>query len=97
MRGKAAEQIGVVFVSHGSGSWLGVAIRSVARHLPGAEIIVVENGEDKMPRCHGDAVDRLTVARNEGFGAGCNVGAALAGRSHLLFLNPDARLALCRP
>jgi N-acetylglucosaminyl-diphospho-decaprenol L-rhamnosyltransferase len=88
----AAEQISVVFVSHSSGRTLSEAVRSVGHYLPGAEIVVVENGGADAADQFGHGIDQLTVAPNDGFGAGCNLGARLAKRPHLLFLNPDTRL-----
>jgi GT2 family glycosyltransferase len=58
------------------------------------EIIVVDNDSPEGPGpIAEDAGLRLIVSgRNDGFGAGCNLGAAAANGRYLLFLNPDTRL-----
>jgi GT2 family glycosyltransferase len=56
------------------------------------EIIVVDNGSEADDRAllrDLDGASRLIEAPNDGFGAGCNRGAAAAAGTYLLFVNPD--------
>jgi N-acetylglucosaminyl-diphospho-decaprenol L-rhamnosyltransferase len=87
-------RLSVIIVSHESVDVLAKTALSVARALPGAEIVVVENGPSEEAL---DAVRRLNIDVNTvrlhsnlGFGAGCNVGACIARRDFLFLLNPDA-------
>lgn len=81
----------VVTVSYNSAAVLGGLLRSVGD----AECIVVDNGGtdplDAVVAGSGARVVRLD--RNEGFGRGCNAGAALSDRKFLFFVNPDAELS----
>lgn len=60
-----------------------------------AECVVVENGDaESLAGLPGDVKVRvIRPGRNEGFGRGCNAGAAQASSEYLLFLNPDAELS----
>lgn len=82
----------VVTVSYNSGPVLGGMLPSVGRE---AACVVVDNGGaepvDALAAEHGAALVRL--AKNEGFGRGCNAGAALARSEFLFFVNPDVVLA----
>ena len=86
--------LSVVIVSHDSVNVLGTTTQSVARLLPAAEIVVVENGVTEraldLVRLLGIGARTVRVQSNLGFGSGCNVGAATATREFILFLNPDA-------
>ena len=65
-------------------------LKSLKRYAPDAEIILVENGCESKAR--GLAHIVRTSSHNLGFGAGCNLGASSATRSHLCFINDDAVL-----
>lgn len=81
----------VVAVAFNSADVLPAMLASIP---PGVPVVVVDNaGTDAsgdIARAAGARVVRLE--ENQGFGRGCNAGAALAGTEFLLFLNPDAAL-----
>ena len=58
------------------------------------EIIVVDNDSPQGigPLANDPEIRIILSAKNCGFGAGCNIGAAAANGRFLLFLNPDTRL-----
>lgn len=81
----------MVSVSYNSAAVLGDMLASLPS---GAARIVVDNGGSDdtagIAAAHGARLVRLD--RNQGFGRGCNAGAALAGSEFLFFVNPDAAL-----
>jgi N-acetylglucosaminyl-diphospho-decaprenol L-rhamnosyltransferase len=84
--------VSVIIVTYESAHCLS----SVLQTIPAAtEIIVVANASRDasrdLARAHGCRV--VVNASNIGFGPACNIGAKLATRTYLLFLNPDALLA----
>ncbi len=83
--------ISIVVVTHNSQAIVGACIDSVARWLPDAETLVVDNAStDDSPavaRRHGATV--VELPENIGFGRACNVGVHRASNDHVLFLNPD--------
>jgi GT2 family glycosyltransferase len=85
----------VVFVSYNSAKSIGPAIQSVRRHLPDAEIVVVDNGSAD-PTCsivgESESVRLLKGHGNIGFGAGVNLGARSATGDLLIVLNPDTEV-----
>jgi len=86
-------EVAVAIVAFNSAESIGTCVESVVRWLPGAEIVVVDNGSTDGPAAATfGAVRVLAGERNVGFGRACNRAAELAGASHVLFLNPDARL-----
>ena len=88
----------VVIVAADSGPGLTDCIAGVLQSTVAVDVIVVDNasGDGSIAAIAGRwADDRVRIvrnARNLGFGAGCNRGAALARGSFLLFLNPDCEL-----
>jgi GT2 family glycosyltransferase len=82
----------IITVSHNSAGVLGAMLGSVP---PGVEVIVVDNASRDESRDIAHRAGALVVpqAVNLGFGAACNVGAALARGEFLFFLNPDAELS----
>jgi GT2 family glycosyltransferase len=79
--------ISVVIVAYNSEPALGRCLDSLEPE--GAELIVVDNG-DETPELGGrDGVQLLSPGENLGFAAGCNLGAAEASGDVLVFLNPD--------
>lgn len=88
---RAPERVTVVTVSYNSAAVLGEMLASLPS---GAARIVVDNGGSDdtaaVVAAHGARLVRLD--RNQGFGRGCNAGAAVADREFLFFVNPDAVL-----
>src|ERR687895_331753 len=82
-------------VTHESASCVGKCLASLAKHLPSAEVIVVDNASTdasvEVARAAGARV--VELPRNVGFGRGCNAGVEIASGEHLLFVNPDVTLA----
>jgi GT2 family glycosyltransferase len=87
--------LAAVIVTHNSASVLETCCRSVRSLLPSAEIIVVDNAstDDTQHLCRRlDGVRLIANSVNVGYGRACNQGAEAAGRSHVLFLNPDVEI-----
>lgn len=87
--------ISVVVVTHNSQACIGRCIDAVARWLPDAERIVIDNASTDDSRVvasrHGATV--VELPENVGFGRACNVGVSHARADHVLFLNPDVTIA----
>jgi len=83
--------ISVVVITHNSESCVDTCIDAIERWLPDAEKLVVDNASDDMSRPIAErrGATVIGLAENLGFGRACNMGAARAERSHILFLNPD--------
>jgi N-acetylglucosaminyl-diphospho-decaprenol L-rhamnosyltransferase len=93
--------LSVVTVTFDSAESVSTCLRALERHLPGADVIVVDN----------DSVDdtievvRTTLPRariveldsNVGFGRACNLGVEASIARHVLFLNPDVVLESVDP
>src|SRR5918999_1502041 len=81
-------------VTHESASCVGKCLASLAKHLPSAEVIVVDNASTdasvQVARAAGARV--VELPRNVGFGRGCNAGVETASGEHVLFINPDVTL-----
>jgi hypothetical protein len=90
--------LSVVVVTFNSAACIELCLESVRRHLPTAEIVVVDNASgDATPEIlqgHPD-VGFVANVRNDGFGRACNLGAQEATSGHLLFLNPDVVVTHC--
>ena len=87
--------LSVVFVTYNSAQTIGEALHSVDRHLPGAEIVVVDNGStDETLRVvrESESVRLVEGHGNVGFGTGVNLGARAATGDLLIVLNPDAAI-----
>lgn len=85
-------RLSVVVVTFNSAACVGAAVDSVARALPQAEIVAVDNASEDdtiAVLSSRPAVRVLSSPQNVGFGRACNQGAEAAGGTHLLFLNPD--------
>jgi N-acetylglucosaminyl-diphospho-decaprenol L-rhamnosyltransferase len=69
-------------------------LRSLTRHEPKTQIVVVDNATPGGPPAVPDAVALVPLPTNLGYGAACNAGvAASPGKSdYLAFLNPDLEL-----
>ena len=83
----------VVVVAYNSEAVLADCLGSLAAQLPGAEVLVVDNGStDRTLEIAGRWPDVRVIAGhgNVGFGGGVDRGAAAATRELLLVVNPDA-------
>ena len=76
----------VIVVSHRSGDALTRCLDSLA----GEDVIVVDNGGGGPEIDAAAQRARVIKSPNDGFGAGCNLGAQHTGADVLVFLNPDA-------
>jgi GT2 family glycosyltransferase len=83
----------VITVTYNSGDDVAGMLRSLPDDV---EAIVVDNAStDGSPEIAQAARPNTVVVRlpnNQGFGHGCNVGAGVASRDVLIFLNPDGRI-----
>lgn len=93
--------VDVVIVSWNSKAFISECIESVLsshaeKYRIGRTLIVdnasADGSADWVADRFGDAVTVVRNARNEGFGAACNLGASLGHAKYVLFLNPDAEL-----
>ncbi|MEV6481522.1 glycosyltransferase family 2 protein [Streptomyces sp. NPDC051576] len=90
----------IVIVNWNTGRYLGDCLRSIVgtdrSQLCVARIVVVDNasGDDSLHglTAAGIPLEVVRNARNRGFAAACNQGAARGDSDYLLFLNPDTRL-----
>jgi N-acetylglucosaminyl-diphospho-decaprenol L-rhamnosyltransferase len=89
--------LSVVTVTFNSAHCIAAFLASVAQHLNGAEVIVVDNDSrdgtaDRI--ASSDATVRVIQnGGNVGFARACNAGADASTRTHILFLNPDVAVA----
>lgn len=89
---QSQSSLSVVFVTYNSEKSIRAAILSVQRHLPDAEIVVVDNGSTDQTSSLVREMDRIRLIEghgNVGFGAGVNLGARAAAGDLLVVLNPD--------
>jgi len=87
--------VSVVIVTYNSAEVIGECVRSLAAHLPGAQIVLVDNGSSDatLERASAAASTRVVAGHgNVGFGAGVNRGVAAADGELVFVLNPDAVL-----
>lgn len=80
-------------VTHNSSAELASLLRSVERHLPGAQVIVADSGSSddsvEIARRHGAQAIEL---ENVGYGSGANAGVAASERPVTVVVNPDIEL-----
>jgi len=95
------DSVAVIVVNYGSSSLLGVHLLALSESAPGLTVVVVDNFSSSQEcervtaLCHARGWIAELCERNDGFGAGMNIGVALArtrGASLFLLLNPDAVL-----
>jgi len=96
----AETRVCAVVVNYNAGPLLAELATSLAAQPDLSELIVVDNassdGSLELLEAAQIRVMPLRVmknARNRGFAVACNQGAALADGRHLLFINPDCRMA----
>jgi GT2 family glycosyltransferase/glycosyltransferase involved in cell wall biosynthesis len=90
-----AGSLAVVTVTHNSERELATLLDSVTRHLPGAEVVVVDSGSDdgSLQLARGRAgVTVIGLGENVGFGRACNRGVARVAAPVVALLNPDVEL-----
>lgn len=92
---RPAAQLALVTVTHNSARELGTLLRSAAQHLPGARVIVVDNGSADDTVAVARSAPNATLielAENRGFGAGSNAGLRLVDEPVTALVNPDVEL-----
>jgi GT2 family glycosyltransferase/glycosyltransferase involved in cell wall biosynthesis len=94
---RAGAGLAVVTVLHNSEAELATLLASLQRHLPDAQVVVVDSGSSdggaELARGWRDgAADLLELGENVGFGRGVNAGLALVKRPVTVLLNPDTEL-----
>jgi hypothetical protein len=90
----------IVIVNWNTGGYLGRCLDAIARsRLDGVELARVTVVDNASTDGSADGLERAALpleivrnARNEGFGAACNQGAAGSSADYLMFLNPDTRV-----
>jgi N-acetylglucosaminyl-diphospho-decaprenol L-rhamnosyltransferase len=89
-----AEALTLVTVTHESRPELVRLVESISRHLPGAELIVVDSGSsDGGPTAARELGARVVdLGENVGYGRAANRGVALAERPVTVVMNPDVEL-----
>ena len=95
-RGAGAD-VAAVTVLHNSERQLAMLLASLERHLPRAQVVVVDSGSSdggaELARgWAGGAAKVLELGENVGFGRGVNAGLALVERPVTALLNPDVEL-----
>jgi N-acetylglucosaminyl-diphospho-decaprenol L-rhamnosyltransferase len=85
--------LAVVTVAHDSAAELEILLASIARHLPGAQVVVADSGSQdastEVARRHGAELIELD---NVGYGTAANAGVELVTRPVTVVLNPDVEL-----
>ena len=92
-RGRAGEQLALVTVTHDSAGEVATLLASAARHLPGAEVVVVDSGSSddslEVAKAHGA---RTIALDNVGYGRAANAGVETVERPVTVVLNPDVEV-----
>ena len=91
--GPVAAPLAFVTVTHNSAGHVDALLTSIGRHLPDAEVMVVDSGSDddsaSVAQRHGARVIELD---NVGYGAAANRGVAEVSAPVTVVLNPDIEL-----
>jgi N-acetylglucosaminyl-diphospho-decaprenol L-rhamnosyltransferase len=87
----------VVTVLHDSAPQLDLLLASLERHLPGAQLVVVDSGSSdegvELARAwRNGSADVVVLGENQGFGRGVAAGLPLVRRPVTALLNPDVEL-----
>jgi N-acetylglucosaminyl-diphospho-decaprenol L-rhamnosyltransferase len=87
--------VDIVVVSYNSRGELRGAVEELAR-APAFNVIVVDNAstDGSLESVQDLPITRIAMPRNGGFAYGCNAGWRAGEARYVLFLNPDAALAL---
>lgn len=90
-----ATELALVTVTHNSQRELAALLDSIVRHLPGAQVVVVDNAssDESLTVASGrPGVSVIAAGQNLGFGRGCNLGVAEVTRPVTALVNPDVEL-----
>jgi GT2 family glycosyltransferase/glycosyltransferase involved in cell wall biosynthesis len=91
----ASRDLEIVTVTHNSAAELGALLSTVARHLPGVRVVVVDaassDGTLEVARTS-ETTKVIALDRNVGFGAATNLGLREVGAPIAALLNPDVEL-----
>ncbi len=92
--GGEASSLAIVTVAHNSAPELDRLLGSVARHLPGAAVTVVDNAsaDDSAAVARAAGATVIELPENVGFGRACNAGVAAVSEPVTALLNPDVEL-----
>lgn len=90
-------ELAIVTVLHNSEAELATLLASLERHLPEAQVVVVDSGStdggaESARRWQGGPAQVLELGENVGFGRGVNAGLKLVDRPVTVLLNPDSEL-----
>jgi GT2 family glycosyltransferase len=94
----ASETLALVTVTHNSAAELEALLASIARHLPGVELVVVDSASSDQTVAIARAarsrarVKTIALDSNVGFGRGCNIGVAAVTQRVTALVNPDVEL-----
>ncbi len=92
----AGRGLAIVTVTHNSGPEVVRLLRSVERHLPGAQVVVIDSGSSdgsaSAARGSVPGAEVVELEENVGFGRASNAGVALAREPVCVLLNPDIEL-----
>ncbi len=94
---RPGSELAVVTVLHNSASELALLLDSLERHLPAAQLVVVDSGSTddgaELARAwRGGSADVVVLGENEGFGRGVGAGLPLVRRPVTALVNPDVEL-----
>lgn len=92
---RAAPSLEVVTVTHNSSSVIRGLLDSIARHLPGVGVVVVDNAssDDTVALARRSSNARvIPLEQNIGFGRACNLGVSELAEPVTVLLNPDVEL-----
>lgn len=97
LRPRAGESLAIVTVIHQSEAALAALLRSIERHLPAAQVVVVDSGSTDgglalAQAWRSGAATVVDLGENAGFGRGTNAGLARVDRPVTAILNPDVEL-----
>ncbi|HEX4720406.1 MAG TPA: glycosyltransferase, partial [Thermoleophilaceae bacterium] len=86
--------IAFVTVTYNSGEELVTLATSLERHLPGANLIVVDNASQDHSRAIAEGAGATLIAfdENRGFGTAANAGVAAARQPVTIVVNPDVEI-----
>jgi glycosyltransferase involved in cell wall biosynthesis/GT2 family glycosyltransferase len=89
-----AAELALVTVTHNSAPEVSALLASVARHLPGARVVVVDCGsrDESVEVAWRGGADVLALEENVGFGRACNRALAAVAEPVTALVNPDVEL-----